>query len=243
MLAGVTALTMLGWIYLFRMSGGLEGAGSELAMPGMQTWGVADLLMLFVMWSVMMVAMMLPAASPMILIFGSLAERRKSRGGGHAATGLFVLGYLLAWTGFSLVATLSQWALHRAALLSPMMASTSEVLGGGLLIMAGIYQWTPLKGACLASCRSPLGWLTSEWREGSMGALVMGLRHGGFCVGCCWALMALLFVAGVMNLLWVAVLAALVLLEKTIPRAQVAARVVGVLLVGWGAWVLLGGAA
>lgn len=234
---------MLSWIYLLRMAADMEGAGAGLAMPRMQAWGSMDLLTLFAMWAVMMVAMMLPSATPLILLFGRMAERRRSRGRGHAATGVFVLGYLLAWTAFSLVATLGQWALHRAALLSPMMVSTSTVLGGSLLITAGIYQWTALKSACLESCRSPLGWLTSEWREGPMGALVMGLRHGGYCVGCCWALMTLLFVAGVMNLIWVAALAALVLLEKTTPQGTEAARAVGVLLMGWGTWILVGGVA
>ena len=239
-LAGVGSLTLLAWIYLLRMAGGMDAAGG-MAVPQMQAWRGVDLFLLFVMWAVMMVAMMLPSATPMILLFGKLAEQRRSRGESHVSTAVFVLGYLLAWTGFSGVATLGQWALHRSALLSPMMVSTSTTLGGGLLILAGLYQWTPLKRACLQSCRSPLGWLTSQWREGPGGALTLGLLHGGYCVGCCWALMALLFVAGVMNLLWVAVLAALVLLEKTIPRGMMGASILGMLLVGWGGWLVVGG--
>lgn len=219
----------------------MDGAGSGIVAPQMQAWGLVDILLLFIMWTVMMVAMMLPSATPMILLFRTVAERRRSRGGSHTSTAVFVLGYVLAWTGFSALATAAQWGLHRAALLSPMMVSTSSVLGGLLLITAGLYQWTPLKGACLTSCRSPLGWLTTEWREGTRGALVMGLRHGGYCVGCCWALMALLFVAGVMNLLWVAALAVLVLLEKTLPRGIQVARALGVLMAAWGGWLLVGG--
>lgn len=216
-------------------------AAGGVATPQMQAWGGIDLLLLFVMWTIMMVAMMLPSATPMILLFEHVAEQRRSRGRPHASTAVFLLGYLLVWTAFSAVATLGQWALHRSALLSPMMVSTSTALGGGLLIMAGVYQWTPLKRACLKSCRSPLGWLTTQWREGPTGALLMGLRHGGFCVACCWALMALLFVVGVMNLLWVAALAALVLLEKTLPRGIHAARVLGALLAVWGGWLLVRG--
>ena len=140
-------------------------------------------------------------------------------------------GYLLVWAGFSVLATLAQWGLHRAALLSPMMGSTSPVLGGLLLLAAGLFQWTPLKYACLQHCRSPLSFLMTEWREGHRGALGMGLRHGSYCTGCCWLLMALLFVAGVMNVLWVATITAFVLIEKVAPRGDVVGRVAGVVLV------------
>jgi predicted metal-binding membrane protein len=137
------------------------------------------------------------------------------------------------------VATVAQWGLHTAALLSPMLASTSPLLGGLLLLAAGIFQWTPLKSTCLTQCRSPLGFVMTAWREGTWGALRMGLRHGMYCVGCCWVLMALLFVAGVMNLLWVAAIAALVLMEKVLPRGEWVGRVVGGILMLAGL-VLLG---
>lgn len=156
------------------------------------------------------------------------------------ATGIFLLGYVIVWTGFSAVATLAQWGLHSLALLSPMMVSTSPILGGVLLIGAGIFQFTPLKHACLAHCRTPLGFLMTEWREGTQGALFMGLRHGSFCVGCCWLLMALLFVAGVMNLLWVAAIAAYVLIEKVVPEGQWVSRAIGSLVIVWGTWMIAG---
>jgi predicted metal-binding membrane protein len=151
---------------------------------------------------------------------------------------VFGAGYLAVWTGFSAVAGLSQWLLHRAALLSPAMASATPRLGGGLLIAAGVYQWLPLKGACLMHCRSPLGFFSHAWREGAAGALLMGLRHGLYCVGCCWLLMALLFMAGVMNLLWVAAIAGFVLVEKVVPGGRLLGKVAGALLVAWGTWAL-----
>jgi predicted metal-binding membrane protein len=154
---------------------------------------------------------------------------------------VFALGYLLAWTGYAVLAALAQSLLHSAALLSPAMASRSPLLGGGLLMLAGVYQWLPLKGACLSHCRSPLGFFSTEWREGVSGALLMGLRHGTYCVGCCWALMALLFVAGVMNLLWVVVIAGFVLAEKVMPNGRLLGRITGVLLAGWGLWVVASG--
>jgi predicted metal-binding membrane protein len=139
------------------------------------------------------------------------------------------------WTAFSALATLAEWGLHQAALLSTTMTATSPALDGGLLIAAGIFQWTPFKRACLKGCRSPLSFLMSEWREGGGGAFLMGLRHGAYCVGCCWFLMALLFVAGVMNLLWVAVIALLVMAEKFLPKGELLARVLGIALVIAGA--------
>jgi predicted metal-binding membrane protein len=145
--------------------------------------------------------------------------------------GIFFLGYLAVWTVFSAVATLAQWGLHKAALLSPTMAATSPVLNGGLLLAAGVFQWTPLKRACLKNCRSPLSFLMSEWRDGLEGAFVMGLRHGSYCLGCCWILMALLFVAGVMNLLWVAAISLFVMGEKILARGELLGHVTGVVLV------------
>jgi predicted metal-binding membrane protein len=190
------------------------------------------------MWSIMMVAMMLPSAAPMILLFAIVSRQRRAQGQPAVPVAVFTAGYLLAWAAYSAVAATAQWELHQLALLSPAMASASPLLAGGLLISAGVYQWLPPKGACLSHCRSPIGFFSTEWREGIGGALVMGLRHGTFCVGCCWLLMALLFVAGVMNLLWVAALAAFVLLEKLFPRGVLIGRVAGVGLIGWGLLVL-----
>ena len=209
-----------------------------MPMPAPHPWAPLDVALLFLMWAVMMVAMMLPSAAPMILLVASVNRGRRERASPAAPTAIFAAGYLLVWTGFSAAAALAQAALHQAALLSPAMATTSPVLGGVLLLVAGIYQWLPLKSACLGRCQSPLGFLGSEWREGHRGALVMGVRHGLFCLGCCWALMALLFVAGVMHLAWVAGIAALVLVEKVVPGGRWVGRAAGVALAAAGLWTL-----
>ncbi len=242
-LAGLAALVVVAWLYLVRLA--REMAEMErhtamgMAMPQMQPWGGVDLLLLFAMWFVMMVAMMTPSASPMILMFSAINRRRAEHQGPAVRTGLFVLGYLMAWTVYSAVAAVAQWVLHGVALLSPMMVSTSPYVGGGLLVAAGIFQWTPLKRACLTACRSPMGFIMTEWREGATGAAVMGIRHGMYCVGCCWVLMALLFVAGVMNLAWVAAIAAFVLAEKVLPGGERVSQLAGAALVLAGAALML----
>ncbi|HLY96960.1 MAG TPA: DUF2182 domain-containing protein, partial [Sideroxyarcus sp.] len=151
---------------------------------------------------------------------------------------VFLLGYLVVWTVFSVLATLAQWGLHATALLSPTMDRATPVIGGAVVIAAGMYQWTPAKLACLARCRSPLGFIMTEWRERVSGAFVMGFRHGLFCAGCCWALMLLLLAVGVMNLYWVAGLTLFVLMEKTFRFGQALAKVSGALLIAWGIWML-----
>jgi predicted metal-binding membrane protein len=233
---GLVVILALSWIYLIRMAADMRSMAA-MGMPEMQSWGVGDFLQLFIMWTVMMVGMMLPSATPLILLVLSVYRRR----GGEARLngGLFVAGYLLAWTLFSAVAAESQVILHRAALLSSGMAARSTVFAGFVLLIAGAYQLLPVKNACLTHCRSPLNFLTRHWREGPGGALRMGLHDGLFCVGCCWALMALLFVAGVMNLLWVAAIAVFVFVEKLAPQGPRVARVAGALLIAWGAFVLL----
>lgn len=237
--AGIAGLAALAWIYLFRTAermGGMEMAGMAMAMP--ESWTAGQFLLTFLMWAVMMVAMMIPAASPMILTFATINRRRAASGTAAVSTGIFVAGYLAIWSAFSLLAAAGQWALQTAALLAPATLKAAPVVGGLLLLAAGVYQLTPLKQVCLARCQSPLGFILGEWREGARGAFIMGLRHGAFCVGCCWALMALLFVAGVMNLLWVAAIAALVLLEKLVPLERAVSWSAGLALLGWGAWVL-----
>jgi predicted metal-binding membrane protein len=232
-LGGLLAITLVAWAYIgylaWRMPT-MEGA-MAMAMPQMQAWGILDVVLTFVMWAIMMVAMMVPSVAPMILLFATIHRKRREQYHPFMPTMVFLAGYVLVWTGFSLVATLAQWGLHSLALLSPMMVSTSPILGGLILVVAGVSQWTPLKSTCLTHCRSPLGFLMTGWREGPRGALVMGLHHGGYCVGCCWALMVLLFVAGVMNLLWVATIAAFVLVEKVLPRGDLVGRVAGGVLV------------
>jgi predicted metal-binding membrane protein len=233
-LAGIVVLS---WLYLLHLKTAMDMSGMN--MPGMvmldtQRWGGIDVLFLLVMWAVMMVAMMVPSATPMIFAFLTVNQTRSATNRQLVPVGIFLLGYLSVWTAYSAVATLAEWGLHQAALLSTTMASTSWALNGGLLIAAGVFQLTPLKRACLQGCRSPLSFLMSEWREGAAGAFVMGLRHGAYCLGCCWVLMALLFVAGVMNLLWVAVIALLVMAEKVLPKGEVLGYIVGAGLVAAG---------
>ena len=240
-LAGLLAVAALAWGYLGHMAWQMGAMQMDMAMPQMQQWTALDLLLLFLMWAIMMVAMMLPSAAPMILMFASVQRKRRERSSPYVSTAVFVLGYLLIWSAYSALATLGQWGLHEAALLSPMMVSTSALLGGGLLIAAGLFQFTPLKHLCLTQCRTPFGFISTHWREGTRGALWMGIRHGSYCVGCCWILMALLFVAGVMNLLWIAVIAGFVLLEKVVPRGEWVSRAAGVILLAWGGWNIVAG--
>jgi predicted metal-binding membrane protein len=235
----LAAMVVLAWLYLVHT----KMAMPDMDMPGMvmldlHEWGPATVLLLFVMWTVMMVAMMVPSAAPMILAFLTVNQRRQASARPLVPVTIFLLGYLAVWTAFSAVATLAEWGLHQAALLSTTMTATSTALNGGLLIVAGVFQWTPLKGACLKGCRSPLSFLMSAWREGTAGAFIMGLHHGAYCVGCCWVLMALLFVAGVMNLFWVAVIALFVMAEKILAKGELLAHVAGVALVLAGAGLL-----
>ena len=215
--------------------GGMITAASGV-LP--RAWSLTDFLLTLAMWAVMMAAMMIPSAAPMVLLFDMVQRKQAAQSGRGVPTSIFVLGYLVAWTGFSLAAAIGQEALAAAALLSPMMASASPILGGALLIIAGLYQWTPLKDACLAHCQSPLSFITGHWRNGRGGAFRMGLHHGTYCVGCCWALMALLFVVGVMNLLWIGLLTAFVIAEKLVARGPWFSRATGVGLLVWGAWLL-----
>ncbi len=206
-----------------------------MARPG--GWGPREVGLTFVMWAVMMAGMMVPSAMPMILLFATLQRKRREERAPFVPTGVFLLGYLVVWTLFSVAATFTQWGLHEASLLSSRMVVTAPLAGAALLVAAGVYQWTPLKEACLRKCRTPLDFLMTEWREGARGALVMGLRHGLFCAGCCALLMGLLFVAGVMNLLWVAAGAAFVLVEKLIPAGRWPSRLSGAALAAWGLWI------
>ena len=238
-LAGLAVIAALAWAYIAHEAWEMNNMDVAMCM-GMSArrWGMTDFLLLFLMWTVMMAAMMIPSVSQVVLLYAG-AVRQKGHGGGIAGlTGAFVLGYLASWTGFSLLAALAQFGLHDAALISPMMVSTSPIFGGAILIAAGVFQWTPWKYACLNHCRSPLGFLMTEWRNGAGGAFVMGLRHGTYCVGCCWLLMAVLFVTGVMNILWVAVIAGFVLIEKLAPSGEWFGRGAGILLAGYGVWMV-----
>ena len=244
-IAGLFAICALAWGYMAREAramvhtGICQCAGMKMSGPDMQSWSASTLVPLFLMWAEMMVAMMLPSAAPMILTFATVNRKRREQERPFVPTGVFLSGYLVVWIAFSALAAVAQWILHSTALLSPMMVSTSPILGGLLLISAGIFQWTPLKNACLAHCRSPLSFLMTDWRDGKPGAFVMGLKHGAYCTGCCWFLMALLFVAGVMNIWWIAAISILVLLEKVAPKGLFVGKVAGALLAAWGVWVIV----
>ncbi len=225
---GLAALTALAWLYLVRMPmapqdlGGL-GARMLSALPPR----LADLWLTFMMWAVMMVAMMVPSASPMVMAYARIASARGDRPA--LRVWLFTSGYIAVWTLFSAAATAIQFALLHWSLISNALVTT-PLASAAILAVAGVYQLTPLKEACLGRCQSPIGFFMTHWRDGAAGALRMGLAHGAFCVGCCWMLMALLFVAGVMNLAWVAAISAFVLLEKATPWGRAIANASGIAL-------------
>lgn len=244
--AGLVVVLAMAWAWL------VAGAGMEMdtiemtAMAGMDGWLMRPsvwtpryALLVLAMWWVMMAAMMLPGAVPMLLLFARVNRKDKLAGPPLVPTALFGAGYLLVWGGFSTFATLLQWSLEAVRLLSPMLATTHHWLGAGILIAAGLWQLTPLKALCLRHCRTPLGFLIGNWRTGLTGALRMGIAHGAYCLGCCWFLMALLFFGGVMNLYWIVGLAVYVMLEKTIPFGHWFARLAGGVLIAWGL-VLMG---
>lgn len=238
-LGGLTVGSVLAWIYTVRLAAQhprlhAGHGGVARTLP----WDAGDLALLFLMWAVMMTAMMVPTAAPMVLAFAKIKRQQNPHSGVASPVGAFVLGYVVVWTVFSGLATLVEWRLHHAALVTADGAAANPFFGGLLLFTAGVFQWTPLKQACLRHCRSPLAFFMSSWRDGWRGALSMGLEHGAYCVGCCWALMALMFFAGVMNLLWLAALAAFVLLEKVVPSPRLVSNAAGVLLTGWGLYLI-----
>lgn len=239
--AGLIGVAALAWVYLLIDAAHMQMTQTEArASMSMHAKSTVDLLLLFLMWAVMMVAMMLPSAHPTVLMYAGIVRRFAPHQPVRSSTAFFVLGYVLAWTLFSVVATGLQWLLEALALLSPMMARASPFLGGLLLIASGLYQWTPIKDLCLTHCRSPLTFLAQNWRAGRTGAISMGAHHGLYCIGCCWALMALLFVGGVMNLLWVAAISVFILLEKLAPLGgKIGRAVTGVLAIAVGAILIV----
>jgi predicted metal-binding membrane protein len=230
--AGLVAATLVCWLWIVPMAidmyGPMTGASAWMMTP---RWDGAHVTLLWAMWAVMMAAMMLPSALPVLLLYGTVVGRK--HGAPRAAIQVYAMagGYLLVWTLFSVGATLLQRLLSRLLLLTPMMEMASPAAAGGVLLLAGAYQLTPLKWACLQTCRSPLSFITRSWRAGTMGAVRMGFEHGGYCLGCCWALMLLLFVGGVMNLYVIATLTAVVLVEKVAPFGRLVSRVTGVVLI------------
>jgi len=238
-LAILALLTLAGWAWLSYHDWAMRHMEMvAMAMPSAAAWNVGDLLLVFAMWAVMMAAMMVPAATPVIMLYARISSARNPRTRALLCSAAFLAGYLVAWTGFSVLATLLQWGLHALALTTPLMTAT-PVLGALLLVAAGIYQWSPLKLACLAQCRAPLGFLMNRWRPGASGAAVMGAAHGAYCIGCCWMLMLLMFVLGMMNLYWTVALALIVLLEKTAAHGDTIGRAAGTLFVLWGGLLLL----
>jgi predicted metal-binding membrane protein len=250
--AGLIVICLLCWLYI------IFGAGTGMSTAAMTTWqfpppahvssSVAPWdssywIVMALMWWVMMIAMMVPSAAPMILLYAQVYRHNQKQGQQDQSivpTAAFAGGYLIAWLVFSLVAVSLQWALEQAGLVHAMlMWSTNRVLSGSFLIAAGIYQLSPLKSVCLNHCRSPAMFLTRTWRKTHLGAFRMGLEHGLYCVGCCWFLMALLFVGGIMNLVWIAGLAVFVLVEKLAPYGYSIGRASGLLMFAAGGYLLL----
>lgn len=243
-LAALAAVAVICWLYLWLQAGATAGRTgmSGMAMPApLAAWSVGDLALTVALWWIMMLAMMLPSAAPMVLMFAAINRSRRARGRTIVPTTVFAAGYALAWGGFGVAASLAQWALERAALVSPQTLRAVPTLGAAIAIAAGLYQLTPLKTACLVKCRSPFDFVLNRWRDGAIGALRMGLGHGLYCLGCCWMLMALLFAGGAMSLLWMAALTGFVMLEKLVPAGLWLTRAGGVLLLGFGAYLLAAG--
>jgi len=251
----LTLLTALAWTYLLWLSadmgmGGMDmtgfrmiPSGMGLMIPAQMPWRATEFAFVFAMWTVMMVGMMTPSAMPMILMYARVGRETEPQAAPLSATVWFAAGYFLVWTAFALLATFVQWAFERTAVLDSAMASTSNVVGGLLFVAAGAYQWTQLKDVCLTQCQTPFAFLMRHggFRRDAPGSLMLGLRHGAYCVGCCWALMALLLVGGVMNVLWIVLLALVILLEKVTSFGSPIARLVGIVLVVGAAWLLTTG--
>jgi predicted metal-binding membrane protein len=246
----LVAVVVLAWLEVLREMTAMATSGGEMAgMAGMAMGDAmpADAVLsarhaaeLGAMWAVMMAAMMLPGASPMILFYAKIAGQRGGRRSTVGNTGAFALAYVVVWALFSDGAVALQLAFERNALISPAMRATSAALAGIVLFASGIYQFTPAKRACLRRCRSPLEFVMLHWRPGTRGAFMMGATHGAYCVGCCWLLMVLLFVGGVMNVAWIGGIALYVLVEKTVPAGHWLSRAAGAVLIVWGVGTLVG---
>ncbi|MBV40469.1 MAG: hypothetical protein CMM23_17740 [Rhodospirillaceae bacterium] len=250
-------MTVLSWIYLVVLADdmaagdmrlmGMARMGGQMANMGqamtqtMSGWSLTTFILMGLMWWVMMVGMMVPSAAPMILLFAMVTRKQAKDENPGLRIALFTAAYLIIWAVFSIAATIAQWTLTKAALISLMMVGTSCWLTIGLLLACGIYQLTPLKQAFLGKCHSPLSFLMTKWLPGNLGALKMGLSHGAYCVGCCWLLTALLFVGGVMNLFWVALIAILVLGEKVMPRGDLFGKAGGMVMIALTAYMVLPG--
>jgi len=233
------AVIVFCWAYLWHMSLTMQMMGIKssqtIGIPVIHAWTSYEFFYMFSMWIIMMIGMMLPSAAPIILTYASVGRNQKQ----YQHTLAFSLGYLTIWGLFSVIATLLQWVLDQTALLSPTMVSQSPLLGAGLLIAAGLYQFSSLKNRCLTKCRAPFNFIRTELRPGTKGAFIMGIKHGSFCLGCCSLLMALLFVGGVMNLVWIAIISFFVLFEKVLPYGEKSTWLSGILLIMTGSVYLL----
>jgi predicted metal-binding membrane protein len=241
-MGGLLVLCIIAWlyiIYLYREMAVMNMDAFLFAMPMTPTWSMVDFSLIFLMWFVMMIAMMTPSVTPLILIFAMVNRQKRETRSPFAPTGYLLCGYFLIWAGFSFLATLLQWFLQRISLLNPEMVTTNKILGGIILVAAGIFQFTGLKQRCLNNCRTPIDFINLNWKAGRKGAFRMGIEHGISCLICCWALMILLFVSGIMNLLWIVLIALFVLLERALPKLKWISLVAGALLIAYGAFVLI----
>jgi predicted metal-binding membrane protein len=237
--AGLAGISSAAWILTVQLAGGMNMSDGSMATASSMPTAGPSLLLVTAMWAAMMVGMMVPSATPMVVAFTDWTRRGPAGGNRVAAIGSFLSGYLLVWLAFSLSAAVMQLTLERAGVLDAAGATARPAFGGAALVLAGVFQVTPWKQVCLTSCRTPVGFLIAEWRDGARGGLIMGLRHGAYCLGCCWALMGVLFVVGTMHLVWMAVIAGFVLVEKVAPRGLHIRHAAAAVLIGWGGATLL----
>ena len=240
-LLSLLAISALALGYTAWLATGFDMSG--MMAPAFEPWSAGHFAFMLAMWVVMMIGMMTPTVAPMVLLYAGIARQASARGTPFAHAGWFASGYLLAWVAFATVATLAQWWLESRALIAPMMAGTGRIAGGSVLVAAGAYQWLPIKQACLAQCSAPMSFVQRHggFAPTAGGSVRLGALHGLYCIGCCWALMALLFVFGVMNLGWIAGLMVFVLVEKMLPRPRLVSRAAGVAAIAAGIWMWSGG--
>lgn len=238
---GMMAILVVCWVYMIHMAwGAKDGTIHSIVTPGHpHAWGGREILACFLMWFAMMGAMMLPSVAPWVLTLSRISRQENSSSLLPYREATFLSGYFVMWAGYSILAALGQWSLHQNALLTPSMTSANPIFGGLLLIVTGLFQWTPARNACLDHCRSPMGFFLTTWKSGGRGAFEMGLRHGLYCVGCCWALMALSFVAGVMNLVWMGLITIFLLMDLVFVRDRWLDRAAGLVLISGGLWMIL----
>lgn len=241
LVTGLLFICLLSWwyiIYLYRQMYPMNMNALFFAMPMTPDWTATDFVLLFLMWLVMMIAMMTPSVAPLIFIFAMVNRQKKLQQNPFVPTGYLFSGYFLVWAVFSLLATILQWALQQVAWLNPEMIITNKILGSVILITAGLFQFSVLKQRCLHYCQTPVDFIHRKWKEGKKGAFKMGIENGVYCLGCCWVLMVLLFVAGIMNLLWIALLSLFVLVEKLIPNSKWISYAAGTCLILYGLFAL-----